>query len=175
MVIKLKNVIFVAESRNYNIFVAKIYDYVLIKNFEDLLGSSIAPQVMPHWIEFYLILIWALPRLPLLRLQSKILVQGFDEIKFLSNSIFSRTGRPGKQNLFICGRFHLSAAPNCKKQCTSVLLQYDHIDCHTGSHPAPVQMMLKVDDAQGGFANISFLHFWGRAGQGSVRNFIGRG
>ena len=48
MVIKMKKVIFVAESRNYNIFVAKIYDYVLIENFEDLLGSSKAPQVMPH-------------------------------------------------------------------------------------------------------------------------------
>ena len=32
-------------------------------------------------------------------------------------------------------------------------------------------MMLKVDDAQGGFANISFLHFWGLffgAGQGGA-------
>ena len=42
--------IFVTKTRNYDIFVAKIYDYALIDSFEDLLASSIVPQVMPPWL-----------------------------------------------------------------------------------------------------------------------------
>ena len=46
---KIKNIIFVAKTRSHDIFVAEIYDYVLIDSVEDMLASSIAPQVMPPW------------------------------------------------------------------------------------------------------------------------------
>ena len=48
---KIKNIIFVAKTRSYDIFFAEIYDYVLIDSFEDMLASSIAPQVMPPWYQ----------------------------------------------------------------------------------------------------------------------------
>ena len=44
-----KNLIFVAKTRNYDIFVAKIYDTHLSIAFEDFPGSSKASQVMPPW------------------------------------------------------------------------------------------------------------------------------
>ena len=87
-------------------------------------------------------------------------VEGFDEIKFLSNSILRR---PGKPNLFICGRFHLSAAPNCKKTTYFCFVtRWSYYVCHTGGHYAPVEMMLKVCPLPREVLLIFlFLHFWG--------------
>ena len=45
---RIKPPIFVAKTRNYDIFVAKIIITRLSVAFEDLLGSSITPQAVPH-------------------------------------------------------------------------------------------------------------------------------
>ena len=45
---KDKNIIFVAKTRHYDILSRKFMITRLLIAFEDLLGSSIAPQVVPH-------------------------------------------------------------------------------------------------------------------------------
>ena len=56
-----KNLLFVAKTRNYDIFVAKIYDYVLINSFGGFPGiidsltsyASLVTSGIPNSFQFY--------------------------------------------------------------------------------------------------------------------------